>query len=599
MGVFVTDANGKLRPTQDILQDITNKFRQGELSSAQYTAAIKILGKDIRALELGKLSAVDNPAFTEATKNIDKLNEAMDRLSATIKTKLVLAFGDFAKAVNEGGISGGLAKIVESLGDFQAEVLNLPTDAIAAVLNLFGANIKDPVGLGTPVKKLVEQAKKDRLAFQAENVRLKKLKEDQDKIAAGENANEVQRLLNRAPAPGAGGLGVTPEATLKAIAESKKRAAQDEADAKKEIELQGAGDIERINIEMRANIAKAQLEISSRERISEADKAKETLAMVSKFTEKSYTDIAKLRSQQNAKIFSEEEAQRQKSAEEAAAEETRINNIIESSKQVTAEQQFQLEAQQRKNKLLTDNLGKSDREKANANAIAALEDERAAQLKRISEIKDLPYADRLAREKELNAEIEKRKESTIQNQEIDKKHSEDFDKAWETAYKNYIDNSKNASEQASQLFKTFTSSFEDNLTKSFAKGKLMWREFLLDMVQQLIRSNIQSLLGTLFGGKSNSGTSSLGGILKGLAGFANGGVIPTNSPVIVGERGPEILMGAAGRTVIPNSGIGGSNVTYNINAVDAMSFKAMVASDPTFLYAVTEQGRRRLPGGMK
>ena len=76
-------------------------------------------------------------------------------------------------------------------------------------------------------------------------------------------------------------------------------------------------------------------------------------------------------------------------------------------------------------------------------------------------------------------------------------------------------------------------------------------------------------------------------------------MIPTNSPVIVGERGPEILMGAAGRTVIPNSGIGGSNVTYNINAVDAMSFKAMVASDPTFLYAVTEQGRRRLPGGMK
>jgi hypothetical protein len=39
----------------------------------------------------------------------------------------------------------------------------------------------------------------------------------------------------------------------------------------------------------------------------------------------------------------------------------------------------------------------------------------------------------------------------------------------------------------------------------------------------------------------------------------------------------------------------GSNVTYNINAVDAMSFKQMVAQDPSFLFAVTEQGRRTLP----
>jgi hypothetical protein len=51
---------------------------------------------------------------------------------------------------------------------------------------------------------------------------------------------------------------------------------------------------------------------------------------------------------------------------------------------------------------------------------------------------------------------------------------------------------------------------------------------------------------------------------------------------------------------VPNDqlGMGGStSVTYNINAVDAMSFKQMIAKDPSFLYAVTEQGRRTLPGG--
>jgi hypothetical protein len=37
---------------------------------------------------------------------------------------------------------------------------------------------------------------------------------------------------------------------------------------------------------------------------------------------------------------------------------------------------------------------------------------------------------------------------------------------------------------------------------------------------------------------------------------------------------------------------GSTNITYNINAVDAMSFKQMIAADPTFIYAVTQQGAK-------
>jgi hypothetical protein len=36
-------------------------------------------------------------------------------------------------------------------------------------------------------------------------------------------------------------------------------------------------------------------------------------------------------------------------------------------------------------------------------------------------------------------------------------------------------------------------------------------------------------------------------------------------------------------------------VTYNINAVDARSFRQLVASDPEFIYTVTQAGRRRIP----
>jgi hypothetical protein len=42
-------------------------------------------------------------------------------------------------------------------------------------------------------------------------------------------------------------------------------------------------------------------------------------------------------------------------------------------------------------------------------------------------------------------------------------------------------------------------------------------------------------------------------------------------------------------------GGGSTVVTYNINAVDALSFKQMLAQDPTFLYAVTQQGAKGMP----
>ena len=84
-------------------------------------------------------------------------------------------------------------------------------------------------------------------------------------------------------------------------------------------------------------------------------------------------------------------------------------------------------------------------------------------------------------------------------------------------------------------------------------------------------------------------------------GFAGGGEPPVGQPSIVGENGPELFIPKNSGTIVPNGQFGAmgmnTNVTYNINAVDAMSFKQMLAADPTFLYAVSEQGRRRVPGG--
>ena len=177
--------------------------------------------------------------------------------------------------------------------------------------------------------------------------------------------------------------------------------------------------------------------------------------------------------------------------------------------------------------------------------------------------------------------------------------SRTFQAGWAEAFAKYAEDAGNAATQAQQLFSTMTKGIEDAFVTLAQTGKLSFKNLLNDIVQQLLRSQIKQLLTNLFTPGKSGDSGMLGALFTGaksLFGFANGGVIPTNAPVLVGERGPEILSGAAGRVVTPNNQLGGTSVTYNINAVDAMSFKQMLAQDPTFLHAVAEQGRRTLPG---
>ena len=163
---------------------------------------------------------------------------------------------------------------------------------------------------------------------------------------------------------------------------------------------------------------------------------------------------------------------------------------------------------------------------------------------------------------------------------------------WKQAMNDYAESATNAAENSKKVFQTMAQGMEDMLMKFFTTGKLGWKDFANSVIQELMRIEVRKML---VGNSPTGGGGILGGIGS-LLGFASGGVIPTNGPVIVGERGPELLSGAGGMTVTPNNALGGTNVTYNINAVDAQSFKQMLAQDPTFLFAVSEQGRRKLPG---
>lgn len=252
--------------------------------------------------------------------------------------------------------------------------------------------------------------------------------------------------------------------------------------------------------------------------------------------------------------------------------------------------------------------------------------------------------------------------------------SREFSYGWRKAMGDYVNDATNAAKVAERVFQKTFQGLEDLLVDFVKTGKFNFKEFVADITEELLRSQIRQLLATIFnpqtgalgglfgglgdlfgaafggprgqtpnnplyvqqvggggfgganfgsgfgggglisGGGIGGGTSQGGGILGTISNavsgifnfgksiftgigdlfggfFATGGMIPAGRYGIVGERGPEYVSGPA--SVTPMQPM---QVTYNINAVDAMSFKALVAQDPAFIHAVAMQGAKSIPG---
>ena len=131
--------------------------------------------------------------------------------------------------------------------------------------------------------------------------------------------------------------------------------------------------------------------------------------------------------------------------------------------------------------------------------------------------------------------------------------------------------------------------FEDALTNAFMTGELSLKKFGDLLKETLFKAFIQKTI-----------TNPIGQLI----GLASGGPAQAGTPYLIGEEGPEIFVPNSSGTVIPNDKIGGgsgmatTNIHYTINATDPASFQAQIARDPEFIFAVTQAGRRRLPGGI-
>lgn len=201
-----------------------------------------------------------------------------------------------------------------------------------------------------------------------------------------------------------------------------------------------------------------------------------------------------------------------------------------------------------------------------------------------------------------NLETEKaaRIEASRVRAELLKKDAEaqnTFAAGFEQAMGRFTESVRNNAEYGKRIFETLTQGFTDAIVKFAETGKLSFKDLFRSLMTEIIKMQANKLFLSIFG---------KGGPLSSLfAGFfAGGGMIPSGKYGIAGEAGPELIRGPAnviGTTdtaqILSGSGAPGraTVINYNINAVDAMSFKQMVARDPEFIYSVTQLGARRLP----
>ncbi len=116
--------------------------------------------------------------------------------------------------------------------------------------------------------------------------------------------------------------------------------------------------------------------------------------------------------------------------------------------------------------------------------------------------------------------------------------------------------------------------FEDSIIDSLKNGKLAFKDFANYVVEQLLRIAIQEAI-------LKPMTSGFSDFFSGIFGRASGGPVNSNTPYIVGERGPELFVPSGNGNIVPNNQMGGQSaptVNFNISTVDAAGFDQLLAS---------------------
>lgn len=596
LGVYVTDANGQIRNTGDILRDAIGKLAQVEDPATRAKLAVELFGKEAAKLDFTKLNAVNDPFKDEQIAQLAKYRDAIDTIAVSASNNMLKVFGELAIEINK---SYNAADEVQRKLEERGKTGYLSPGVRGTLGALLGITPKEP--LVTREMTAEEKAARDQQQRYAEQARLMKSYSTRADTSQG----------------GYGAAGPSLTASNKAIAmaqiESDRFAALAGQDAKTAealkgandrmaIDIKAANDVKNLQINLAQDIKKITAEVRANDKIEAgqqnveiAAKTKElqgkTALEVQKIREKAAADTVEFTMKQNAKLYSLEEAERQANREALAAQEKQFEAAAKSARERanTYERTVNdLEDQI----LLEDSLRGMNETQANTQRQIAEEIKRRTDaIRELADIENLTYEDRLAQEKNIKDNSDRAIKLIKQRGAAEYDRQTSFSSGWEEAWSKYKDDAQKNSDMVKNSFDNFTSGLEDAFVKLVQGGKLSFKDLANSIIADLARIAFKKAvvnIGTFFG----------------LPGLASGGPVSPNEPYIVGEKGPELFLPSSAGSIVPNnqlayaggSGMGGSTtVNYNIQAVDAASFRSLVARDPSFIYAVTEQGRRSQP----
>lgn len=568
----------------------------GQVRGDEFTSIVEALGPALNIMaresgltvdelrEMSREGELTAEAFFDMIKNADSLNEAFKSLTPTteqLKTNLQNTFDEV------------VIKIDEAIGasDLFDEALIKLNQGLAGFFNT-SASLKD-----LSAENIFEKFETGALSAKEAIIALGQKREE----VAGfffpglgfSNQEEVDAITAQIDAI---------NETIKAGEEAKRVADEHRAAQAKILEPLSAmnTELDAINQAYQKNIPKSQ------KLRTEYDKTKETLDKLLALRKE---EVAKTPEYQQAlDVTKNRLAQLKgeldgtaKSTKEASKEMTRLTEnterVIDSLKDKTSEMQFEFD------KLNMDPLQRE---------IADIERDIDTRIrKQIEELEARMTPENAAK---ITAQISALKnaaseaiseQSRLATESYE--HQRSFAYGWNQAFQQYKNDATNAANAARDIFQQSTSAINSAIDNFVETGKFSLKGLLEDIAKTaaktVLKTGVNNLISGIMGnvmagpvqGPQQPNRGGIGGFFDNLLGdvfggfFANGGYIPAGKFGIVGERGPEMVTGPA--NVTPGVGGGGAmNVT--IHAVDATSFKQMVARDPAFIYAVAQRGSR-------
>lgn len=256
------------------------------------------------------------------------------------------------------------------------------------------------------------------------------------------------------------------------------------------------------------------------------------------------------------------------------------------------EEEYELKAQEIRREFYR----KSD---ADQNRNRADFEEKMKQLELLKE-RELDYLDRIQIKREENYVNEvARQQSWVMG--------------WTQASKEYFEAMEKAANRGAAAFNAVMGNMNQALSNFVDTGKLKFEDLALDIIRDLIRIELQAQASKVFGMLWNSISSAFGSpsvstpnYTQSIAFRASGGAF--NSPTIVGENGPELLVPGMPGTIIPNgswqqaaASMGNSgftnNGTYiaNMSAIDTQSATQFLSSNKNTIWAAYQSANRSVP----